>query len=44
MACGFSEYEKERMRRIQKNEEILKELGLPPLATSTKLKKPAGPG
>ena len=40
MAPGGSVYEKERMRRIQENEEVLKELGLPPLATSTKVKKP----
>jgi hypothetical protein len=40
MAPGGSVYEKERLRRIRENDEVLKELGLPPLATSTKAKKP----
>lgn len=43
MESKISEYEKERMKRIQKNEEVLKELGLPAIARST-IKKPAGRG
>lgn len=43
MALWISKYEKEGLRRIQKNEEVLKELGLPTLARNT-FKRPADHG